>query len=92
MSASPACFGSEWPISVVDANEIDESSASPAGNGIKPANALPLRLISEAKAAFELVLGSKLLPLCPKGFPNTLGQIDAAGIRDLVDGWILFTA
>ena len=48
--------------------------------------------VSEAEAAFELVLGSELLPLCPKGFPNMLEQIDAAGIRDLVDGGILFTA
>ncbi len=33
--ASPAGFGSESPFSVSDANEMDDSSASLQGNGIK---------------------------------------------------------
>ena len=34
-SASPAGFGPESPFSVSDANEMDESSASLTGNGMK---------------------------------------------------------
>ena len=90
--ASVADIGLAPSISGTDAGEIDEPSASLAVNGVKPMKALFLLLISETETPLELVVGGELLPLCPEGFPNKVEQFDATGIRDLVDGGILFTA
>ena len=72
--ASPAGFGSGSQFPVSDANEMDESSASLMGHGMKLSNKtvrLSL-LVAKAEATLELIIRSELLLVSPEVLPEII--------------------
>ena len=72
--ASPAVFGLESQFPAGDANEMDESSASLTGNGMKlSGKTVWLRLlIAKAEAALELIFRGELLLVSPEVLPEII--------------------
>ena len=72
--ASPAGFGLELRFSSSDANEMDDSSASLTGNGMKmPFMTVWLRLlVAKAEAALELIFRGELLLVPPEVLPEMI--------------------